>query len=87
MNGTLTAVEVIVAEGGRVSADVTADDFGISGTYEGNAEVSGTLTIYPTGRVSGKIRCGNMVVEPGGILDADVSSSTPAAPQDQDNAS
>ncbi len=80
LNGTLTADDVVIAEGGSVSAAVSAKNIGISGTYDGHAKISGTLTIYPTGRVKGKIRCGSMVVEPGGILDAEVSSSNPEEP-------
>ena len=73
LEGTLMAEHVIIAEHGVVLANAKVIHMSVSGIFEGEASVSGVLTIFATGRCSGKIQCKNIVVEPGGVLNADVT--------------
>jgi cytoskeletal protein CcmA (bactofilin family) len=50
----------------------------IGGSFEGRMETSGQLVILATGRCSGEIICGDLVVEAGGRLDARVTCKGPA---------
>jgi cytoskeletal protein CcmA (bactofilin family) len=45
----------------------------IGGTFEGEVEASNELIILPTGKCTGKVVCRDFVVEPGGILNAQVN--------------
>ena len=75
VKGTVSSREIVIAEDAKVSAELRALHVDISGSFDGLARVAGTMTIRAAGRVSGKVRCKNVVVEPGGVLDAEIASS------------
>jgi cytoskeletal protein CcmA (bactofilin family) len=71
----LTGETVIVSEDGVLLAK-TADvnSLTLGGRFEGIVKASEQLVILSTGRCSGKVYCKTLVIEPGGILNADVIS-------------
>ena len=50
----------------------------VHGTIEGNLTVRQRLVIHATGRVTGKIRYGKVVIEEGGQLSGDIECSVNA---------
>ena len=73
VKGTLNGDVVVIAEEGSVFADTKVTSMTIGGTFEGDVEASKELIILPTGRCSGKVVCKDFIVEPGGILNAQVN--------------
>ena len=63
-----------ISEPGLFRGNAKVEDCEISGTFEGELTVTGTLVLTPTGRVSGKIRYANLVVAPGARLRGDIDS-------------
>lgn len=78
VKGTLTGESVVISEEGSVAADTKAQTMTVGGSFEGRVETSGQLVILATGRCSGEILCGDLVVEAGGRLDARVTCKGPA---------
>lgn len=76
VKGVLTGDVVIIAEEGAVFADTKVTSMTIGGTFEGEIEASSELIILPTGKCSGRVICKDFVVEPGGILNAQVNCIT-----------
>lgn len=79
VKGTLVGETMIIAPEGAVMADTKARDITVGGKYAGNLQVSEVLTILSTGNCSGKIVCKDIVVEAGGILNAEVTCKTTEA--------
>lgn len=73
VKGYLEAEEVIVAEQGAIFAEMRAQRLTIDGTFDGSLWVSGDLNILAGGKCFGKVTCKNLVVEAGGVLNADVT--------------
>ena len=73
VKGTLTGDIVIIAKEGAVYADVKAVSITIGGTFEGEIEGADELIILSTGICSGKVICKDLIVEAGGILNAEVT--------------
>ena len=63
-----------ISEPGLFKGNATVEDCEVSGTFEGELTVTGTLAITPTGRVSGKIRYAELEMARGGRLSGDVDS-------------
>ena len=73
VKGTLTGDVVVIAEEGAVYADTKVSSMTIGGIFEGEVEASNELIILPTGKCSGRVVCRDFVVEPGGMLNAQVN--------------
>jgi cytoskeletal protein CcmA (bactofilin family) len=73
VKGTLNGDSIVVSEEGRIAADANAQTMTIGGVFEGRVETSGQLVILATGSCTGEIVCGDLVVEAGGRLDAQVT--------------
>ncbi len=69
-----------IAETGTIVGTVGVDIAEVRGRFEGELTVRKTLVIHPTGRVSGKIRYGKVVIEEGGELSGEVGTLTAAKP-------
>jgi cytoskeletal protein CcmA (bactofilin family) len=82
LNGALAAETVVIAEEGAVYAEADVANLSVSGTFEGDARISGELVVRATGKCRGKVCCRNIVVEAGGRLDAEISC-TEAAPEEE----
>lgn len=77
VKGTLTSDSVVISEEGHIAADTKVQTMTVGGSFEGRVETSGQLVILATGRCAGEIICGDLVVEAGGRLDAQVTCSRP----------
>ncbi len=73
-----------ISEPGLFRGNATVEDCEISGTFEGELTVTGTLVITPTGRVSGKIRYADLDVARGGRISGDIDSLDGAARGSED---
>ena len=65
MNG---AKYLDIVYGGSFTGTAEVEEAHISGVFDGTLTVTGTLYVYETGEVRGKINYANLVVEKGGIL-------------------
>ena len=59
---------VIVGEGARVIADITAYHVSVAGQVKGNVSAQGRLEITSKGRVWGDIVAASLAVDEGGVL-------------------
>jgi len=63
-----TAGNVIIGEGGKVMADITAENVSVSGAVKGNITARGRLEILPTGRVWADIAVTSFLIDEGGFF-------------------
>lgn len=77
VEGRITAERLVIHEGGRVDGVVKTQTAEILGTLDGVATVKNLIRIGRAGRVTGNIRYGQLAVEPGGDLEADVRNVPP----------
>lgn len=61
-----------IAEHGAFKGSAEIDIAEINGVFDGNLTVRQKLTIFATGKVTGKIRYGKLVVEEGGQISGDI---------------
>lgn len=61
-----------IAEQGAFKGSAEIDIAEIHGSFDGNLTVRQKLVIYSTGRVTGKIRYGKVVIEEGGQLSGEI---------------
>ena len=73
VKGSLEGETIIIAKEGAVYSDTKVVSMTISGIFEGSVSATEELVILSTGRCSGKVVCKNLVVEAGGVLNAEVS--------------
>lgn len=78
VDGEVDAEKVLVHRGGRVFGTVSAGSADISGTLQGRVGVRQLIAIRSTGEVSGTVRYGQMAMEAGGSLSAEVRNVPPA---------
>jgi cytoskeletal protein CcmA (bactofilin family) len=57
-----------IVQGGKFSGEAEVEEAHISGLFDGTLTVTGTLYVYSTGEVKGKINYAVLVVEKGGVL-------------------
>ena len=77
VKGTLSGDSVVISEEGHIAADTRVRTMTIGGSFEGRVEATGQVVILSTGKCSGQIACGDLVVEAGGRLDAEVDCQGP----------
>ncbi|MBV1887355.1 MAG: polymer-forming cytoskeletal protein [Parvibaculaceae bacterium] len=70
-SGSLT-----VSETGQVKGDAQVDEAEIEGLFDGTLEVKGCLIIRATGKVSGTIHYGQLMIDQGGRLIGEVDVNT-----------
>jgi cytoskeletal protein CcmA (bactofilin family) len=80
VEATTDARVMQIAEAGTIVGTVSVDIAEVRGRFEGELTVRKTLVIHPTGRVSGKIRYGKVVIEEGGELTGEVGTLSAAKP-------
>ena len=66
-----------IAAAGAFSGKVGIDVAEVFGKFDGELTARSQLIIHATGRVSGKIRYGKILIEEGGEVSGDVASLTP----------
>ncbi len=69
-----------ISEQGSFQGTVGIDVAEIRGRFEGELTARKQLVIYATGKVSGKIRYGSIVIEQGGELAGDIATLAPPKP-------
>jgi cytoskeletal protein CcmA (bactofilin family) len=71
-----------ISERGSFKGSAEIDIAEIRGAFDGNLTVRQKLVIYSTGKVTGRVRYGKLVVEEGGQLsgEIDFGTSAPARP-------
>lgn len=80
VKGTLEGQSITIGEEGAVYADTKAENITVGGRFEGALEVSDKLVVLATGSCEGEVKCKDLVVEQGGVLNAKVTRITPPAP-------
>jgi cytoskeletal protein CcmA (bactofilin family) len=79
VEATMDSRVIQIAECGAFKGSAEIDIAEIHGEFDGEITVRQKLVIYATGKVSGKIRYGKLVIEEGGQLSGDVQVGTTAA--------
>ena len=74
VEATMNSRVIQIAEMGAFTGSAEVDLAEIRGDFEGELTVRQKLVIFGTGKVTGKIRYGKLVVEEGGQLSGDVQS-------------
>lgn len=73
VKGAITGDDVVVAQEGAVYAEARAKSMTIGGFFEGDVEVDGELIVLSTGKCNGRVKCRDLMIEAGGILNAAVA--------------
>lgn len=69
VNGDLrTTGEVVIGEKGFVRSNVTARDVIIAGRMEGIVKAEGIVRITATGRLTGTVQAGSLIIEKGALF-------------------
>ncbi|HEY0847179.1 MAG TPA: polymer-forming cytoskeletal protein [Noviherbaspirillum sp.] len=79
VEATIDSRVIQIAERGAFKGSAEIDIAEIHGEYDGELTVRQKLVIYSTGKVSGKVRYGKVVIEEGGQLSGDIQVGTAAA--------
>jgi cytoskeletal protein CcmA (bactofilin family) len=74
VEATMDSRVIRIAENGSFAGTVGIDVAEVRGRFEGELTARSQLIIHSTGRVSGKIRYGKILIEEGGELSGDVQS-------------
>ena len=80
VEATMDSRVIRIADKGAFSRKVSIDVAEIHGTFEGELTARSQLIIHATGKVSGKIRYGKLVIDEGGELCGDINSLTSEKP-------
>ncbi len=76
VKGSINGETVVIAEEGAVYCDIKVTGITIGGTFEGELEASEELIILSTGYCAGHVVCKDLIVESGGVLNAEVTCKT-----------
>jgi len=79
VEATIDSRVIQIAERGAFKGSAEIDIAEIHGEFDGELTVRQKLVIYSTGKVSGKVRYGKVVIEEGGQLAGDIQVGTAAA--------
>ena len=79
VEATMDSRVIQIAESGAFKGSAEIDIAEIRGEFDGDLTVRQKLVIYSTGKVTGKIRYGKVVIEEGGQLSGDVQVGTAGA--------
>ena len=74
IEATMVSRAIQIAEHGSFAGKVDVDVAEIRGTFQGEMTARKKLVIHASGRVSGKIRYGKMLVQEGGEMSGDVAA-------------
>lgn len=84
VEGEMSAGEVLIHEGGRFRGKARLDSADVSGELQGNVIVRNLINIRSSGSVIGNVQYGQLAMEVGGSLSADVRNVPPAIAGDLD---
>lgn len=71
---------ILVEEQANVNAKVTADSVTIAGQVNGHIFCSGRVEIRPSGRVTGEINAGTLIMQEGAFFEGNLKMSSRGAP-------
>jgi len=74
VEATMDSRVIRIAENGLYSGKVSIDIAEIHGHFEGELTARSQLLIHSTGKVSGKVRYGKMLIEEGGQISGEIRS-------------
>ncbi len=77
VEATMVSRAIQIAEHGAFNGKVDVDVAEIRGSFQGEMTARKKLVIHASGRVSGKIRYGKMLVQEGGEMSGDIGSLSP----------
>ncbi|GAB5400708.1 MAG: polymer-forming cytoskeletal protein [Aureisphaera sp.] len=75
--------KVVLGKSGVIKGKLSCENADIEGRFEGNLDVSGTLTLKATAHIEGEVVVGKLAVEPGATFNASCSmqGAKKSAPQ------
>lgn len=76
VEATMDSRVIQIAEQGAFKGSAEIDIAEVRGTFDGNLTVRQKLVIFSTGKVTGKIRYGKIVIEEGGQLSGEITFGT-----------
>ena len=77
VKGEIKGDVIVIAEDGEVdSSSAIVSSMTVGGKFNGDVIASKELIILSTGSCSGKVECKDLIVENGGVLNAEVSCTT-----------
>jgi cytoskeletal protein CcmA (bactofilin family) len=79
VEATMDSRMIQISERGSFKGSAEIDVAEIRGSFDGNLTVRQKLVIYSTGKVTGRIRYGKVVIEEGGQLSGEIEFGTTAA--------
>lgn len=79
VEATMDSRVIQIAQQGEFKGSAEIDIAEIRGVFDGNLTVRNKLVIYATGKVTGRIRYGKVVIEEGGQLSGDIECTVGAA--------
>ena len=65
-----TPSKVVIGKTGTITGTLTCENADIEGSFDGKLDVSGTLTLKSTARITGDVMVGKLAVEPGATFNA-----------------
>jgi cytoskeletal protein CcmA (bactofilin family) len=74
VEATMVSRTIQIAEGGAFNGKVEVDVAEVRGHFQGEMTARKKLVIHASGRVSGKIRYGKMLVQEGGVMSGDIGA-------------
>ena len=80
VEATMDSRVIQISERGSFKGSAEIDVAEIRGLFDGNLTVRQKLVIYATGKVTGKVRYGKVVIEEGGQLSGEIESGTATRP-------
>ena len=80
VEATMDSRVMQIAEQGAFKGSAEIDIAEIRGLFDGNLTVRQKLVIYSTGKVTGRVRYGKVVIEEGGQLSGEIESSADPRP-------
>ena len=78
VEATMDSRVIQISERGAFKGSAEIDVAEIRGLFDGNLTVRQKLVIYSTGKVTGKVRYGKVVIEEGGQLSGEIEAVTGA---------
>ena len=79
VEATMDSRMIQISERGSFKGSAEIDVAEIRGSFEGNLTVRQKLVIYATGKVTGRIRYGKVVIEEGGQLSGEIEFGAPSS--------
>ena len=76
VEATMDSRVIQISERGSFKGSAEIDVAEIRGLFDGNLTVREKLVIYATGKVTGKVRYGKVVIEEGGQLSGEIEAGT-----------